>query len=174
MKRKPLTARMFRSFLTIVTAMVIAVAGVAIRGLAAEPEGAGPPSTESTEPVTAPAKGDLAKLEEEWGIKLVGLRETAAGYFLDLRLRVLDPEKAAPLLSRQIQRHVIVEKSGAILKVPSAPMVGSLRSSVRTPNMVKANRIYSALFANPGRHVRTGDRVTLVLGDFRAEHLSVE
>src|SRR3972149_9621722 len=120
MKRKPLAARMFRSFLTIVTAMVIAVAGVAIRGLAAEPEGAGPPSTESTEPVTAPAKGDLAKLEEEWGIKLVGLRETAAGYFLDLRPRVLGPEEAAPLLSRQIQRHVIVEKSGAILKVPSA------------------------------------------------------
>jgi hypothetical protein len=29
-------------------------------------------------------------------------------------------------------------------------------------------------FANPGRAVRAGDRVTVVIGDFRAEHLIVE
>jgi hypothetical protein len=117
---------------------------------------------------------DLPTLEKEWGIKLVGLRQTAAGYMLDLRFRVLDSVKAAHLLGPHITRQVIVEKSGAVLKVPSTEKLGSLRSAVRTPNMVKQDRIYVALFANPGRHVKPGDRVTLVLGDFRAAHLAVQ
>lgn len=121
----------------------------------------------------APAQ-DLAALEKQWGIKLLGLRQTAAGYMLDLRFLVRDAEKAAPLLARDIARHVIVDKSGAVLRVPSTEKLGSLRSTVRTASMVKSNRIYNALFANPGRHVKAGDRVTLVLGEFRAERLTVE
>jgi hypothetical protein len=40
--------------------------------------------------------------------------------------------------------------------------------------MVKQGRIYGALFANPGRFVHAGDRVTVVMGEFRAEHLVVQ
>lgn len=123
---------------------------------AAAPQGTGPAAETSGE-----------QIEEQWGVKLVGLRHTAAGYMLDLRFRVLDPEKAAPLLSRNIDRYVVVEKSGAVLRVPSTEKLGMLRSAVSSPDMVKKDRVYAALFANPGRHVRPGDKVTLVLGDFK-------
>lgn len=117
---------------------------------------------------------ELTPLEKEWGIKLYGIRWTSSGYMLHLRFRVLDPEKAFPLLRRHVDRYVIVEKSGAVLQVPFTAKLGSLRASVRTANMVKESRTYGSLFANPGRHVKPGDKVTLVIGNFMAEHLTVQ
>jgi hypothetical protein len=117
---------------------------------------------------------ELTPLEREWGVKLYGINWTAAGYMLHLRFRVLDPEKAYQLLNRHKKRYVIVEKSGAVLNVPFYAKVGKMRGSVRTPNMVKKGRNYEALFANPGRHVSRGDKVTLVIGSFMAEDLTVQ
>ena len=113
-------------------------------------------------------------LEQEWGIKLYGLRQTAGGYMLEMKFRVLDSNKASPLLKRQTKRYVIVEKSGAVLEVPFTEKLGSLQSSVRTSNMVKPDRNYIALFANPGKHVAPGDKVSLVIGNFMAEGLVVQ
>ena len=110
---------------------------------------------------------------DKWGIQLESIRLTAAGYMIDLRYRVTDPETAAPLLNRGIKRYVIVERSGAVLRIPETEKLGALRSTVSVPEMVKRDRVYGALFANPGRHVKQGDRVTVVLGDFRAENLTV-
>lgn len=117
---------------------------------------------------------DLTDLEKEWGIKLFGIRWTAAGYMLEMKFRVLDPEKAFPLLKRDIKRYVVVDKSGAVLEVPFTQKLGSLKSSVRTANMVKKDYNYIALFANPGKHVNVGDKVTLVIGNFMAENLIVQ
>lgn len=115
-------------------------------------------------------------LEKEWGIKIIGIRQTAAGYGLDFRYLVLDPEKATPLLQRKYTRnpYLIVEKSGAKLGVPWSEKTGSLRQSVRTANQIKANKRYFVLFANPSRHVDPGDDVTVVIGEFRAEHITVQ
>ena len=114
-------------------------------------------------------------LEREWGIKLLGLNVTAAGYSLDLRYHVLEPRKAAPLLNRAFNftPYVVVEKSGARLGVPFTEKAGSLRSSVSTTSQIQAGRTYSVLFANPGSHVSAGDRVTVVIGDFVAENVVV-
>lgn len=117
---------------------------------------------------------ELTPLEKQWGIKLYGIRWTAAGYMLEMKLRVLDPEKAFPLLTRHSKRYVIVEKSGAVLEVPFTQKLGSLKSTVRTSNMVKQDRNYIALFANPGKHVNPGDKVDLVIGNFMAEGLTVQ
>lgn len=117
---------------------------------------------------------DLTQLEKEWGIKLYGIRWTAAGYMLEMKFRVLEPDKAFPLLKRDIKRYVVVDKSGAVLEVPFTQKLGSLKSSVRTSNMVKKDYNYIALFANPGKHVNTGDKVTLVIGNFMAENLIVQ
>jgi len=119
---------------------------------------------------------DLTPLEREWGVKLLGLRLTAAGYGLDFRYKVLDPEKAAPLLNRSfhLTPFVLVEKSGAKLGVPFTEKAGSLRSSVTASSQIRKGRNYSALFANPGHHVRPGDEVTVVIGQFRAENIAVQ
>jgi hypothetical protein len=122
------------------------------------------------------ASGEQSQLEDEWGIRLLGIRPSAAGYVLDLRYEVLDPEKATPILQRKYSRnpHVIVEKSGAVLRVPFSAKVGSLRQSVRTANQIKPGKRYFVVFANPGKHVESGDQVTIVIGKFRAEHVVVQ
>lgn len=118
----------------------------------------------------------LTPLEQQWGIKLLGIRLTAAGYALDFRYKVLDPRKAAPLVQRRFSPvpYVIVERTGAKLGVPFTEKAGSLRSSVTTADQIRRGRNYTALFANPGRHARIGDRVTVAFGGFRAEHLVVQ
>jgi hypothetical protein len=125
---------------------------------------------------TAGPTDELRVIEETFGIVPLGIRLTAAGYALDFRYRVLDAEKAVPLLVRRHSPHpkVTVEKSGAVLRVPSSEKVGSMRQSVGIESQVRAGRNYFVLFANPGRHVKPGDRVTIEIGDFRQEHVTVQ
>lgn len=120
------------------------------------------------------APAPLARTSETWGVEPIALRLSAAGHMLDFRMRVLDAEKAAPLLVRKTECFLIAEKTGQVLQVARSPKIGALRSTVRTEGMVKEDRIYGALFTNPGRLVRAGDQVTLVIGEFRAEHLVVQ
>lgn len=150
------------------TALILALL---LTGCASPPSA---PTSSAGDP--SEATGGLSELEEEWGIRLLGIRPSAAGYVLDFRYQVLDPEKATPILQRKYSRnpHVIVEKSGAILRVPFSPKVGSMRQSVRTANQIKPGKRYFMLFANPGKHVESGDQVTLVIGEFRAEHVVVQ
>ncbi len=158
-----------RTPLFVTASLFLLMAAASVPARAASDVPAREPGSQPTaaQPTEAAAEKLGQEIEQAWGVKLVGLRHTASGYMLDLRFRVIDPEKAAPLLSRKIDRFVIVEKSGAILRVPSTEKLGQLRSAVSTPDMVKRDRVYAALFANPGRHVAPGDKVTLVLGDFR-------
>lgn len=105
------------------------------------------------------------------GIEVEGIRLSAAGYMLDFRYRVLDPVKAAPLLDRRIQPYLLDEASGARFAVPDAPKVGRLRTTSR--NKVIPGRNYYILFANPGRSLQAGRKVTLVAGDAKINHLIV-
>jgi uncharacterized protein YceK len=119
---------------------------------------------------TDPAK--VGSLQEQWGVEILGIQTSAAGYMLDFRYRVLDAEKAAPLLDRRIKPkpYIIVEKDNAKLQVPVTSKLGALR---QTTFNVRANRNYFVLFSNPSRHVQPGDKVTVVIGDFVAQHLEV-
>jgi hypothetical protein len=107
---------------------------------------------------------------KEWGVEVIGVRPSAAGYMLDFRYRVLDAEKAAELVNRKIKPYLIVEKDGSTLRVPVTSKLGPLRQSAQ---YAKENRNYFMFFANPNRHVKSGDLVTVVIGDFKAEHLLV-
>jgi hypothetical protein len=112
-----------------------------------------------------------SSIEEIWGIKVHGIRRTAVGYMLDFRYRVLDAEKAAPILDRRITPYLKVTKTGARLLVPQAPKLGSMR---QTSFAVKADRDYFIVFANPYQTVAVGDQVSVVIGDFESQLLSVE
>jgi predicted secreted protein len=109
-------------------------------------------------------------MEERWGIKALTVRPTAEGFFIDFRYRIVDEEKAAPLFSPIIKPLLIDENTGAVMAVPTVPKVGSMRST-RKP--IK-DRGYTILFANPNKHIKPGHKVTVVIGDYRAEHLIVE
>jgi hypothetical protein len=115
---------------------------------------------------------DHSEAEAKLGIAIVGLRRSSAGYMLDFRYRVLDPAKAAALLDRKISPYLLDEASGAQLAVPDAPKIGQLRPTSR--NGVIPGRNYFILFANPGRYLDAGSKVTLVAGDVRIRHLRVQ
>ena len=116
-----------------------------------------------------PEKGQMAE-GEKWGIKVLSMRQTAEGYMLDFRYRITDAEKAAPLFSPRTKPYIIDQATGAVMAVPDVPKLGSMRST-RKP--VK-DKNYAILFANPQKHIKPGNKVTVVIGDFRAENLVVE
>jgi hypothetical protein len=118
----------------------------------------------------APSAG-TAGAEEQLGIKVEAIRWSADGYMLDFRYRVVDPERAQLVLDRSVKPYVIDEASGARFLIPSSPKVGAMRQTTRQP---EAGRVYWLLFANPAKYIKPGNKVTVVVGDYRLEHLVVE
>jgi len=112
-------------------------------------------------------------LEEKWGIRIESLRLSAAGNLLDFRYRIIDEDRALPLVDRNNKAYLIDEESGKTLSVPSGAKVGPLRQTMRY-GKPEEGRIYFVLFANPGGFVKPGNRVTVVIGEFSAENLVVE
>ena len=120
-------------------------------------------------PVDQPAK---MSIEEQWGVKVESLRISAAGNLLDFRYRIIDPEKASYLVDRRNKPYLIDQTSGKVLSVPTTAKVGPLRQTVRY-GLPKKDRVYFILFGN--HHIiKPGNKVTVVIGDFRAENLVVE
>lgn len=109
-------------------------------------------------------------IKEIWGIEIIGLRLTAVGHMLDFRYRVINSEKAAPLFIRKDKPYLIHQDTGAKFFVPNPPKTGPLRTS----NKPKQNIVYWMFFGNPNKFVKAGDRVTVVIGDFKADNLVVE
>jgi hypothetical protein len=109
---------------------------------------------------------------EKWGVEVIRVDNTADGFWLDFRFRVTDADKALPLFDSKIKPYLESEKSGVKLAVPSAAKVGALRTTNRGHN-VKSGKIYNIMFANPGYHVKQGQKVSIVIGDFKVEHLTV-
>lgn len=114
----------------------------------------------------------IARLEEDWGVRLLGMRLTASDYMIDFRFHVTDADKAMPLFDHRIKPKILVERSNAVLPVPMAAKVGAFRPTNRGKN-IKADRNYYMIFGNPDRHAKSGDKVTLIIGDFSVEHLTV-
>jgi len=110
-------------------------------------------------------------MREQWGIEISSVRLSAGGYIIDFRYKVLDPVKAKSLAASKNKPYLIDQASGYKLLVPNTPKLGPLR---QTAKKLTKGTIYFALFANPGRLVKSGGKVTVVIGDFRVEDLTVQ
>lgn len=115
-------------------------------------------------------KGPDDNLTEQWGIEITVLQMSAAGHMIDFRYRVLDAKKAEPLFSQENKPYLIDEASQKVLSVPTTAKVGPLR----TTGDIKEGRIYWMFFGNVPGLVKSGSKVTVVIGDFRAENLVVQ
>lgn len=103
------------------------------------------------------------------GVDRLRIRRTADGHLLDLRYRVVDEARAGSVLAKTSTAYLVHTRTGKRLAVPTTPKAGALRTTGQPHN----GRTYFALFSNPGRLVRPGDRVAVVLGELTAE-LTVE
>ena len=111
-----------------------------------------------------------ADLEAKWGINVLSTRLTAAGRMIDFRYRVLDAQKAAKLSDPHVHPYILDEATGARFIVPAPPKIGQMRNT-RPPI---ADKNYFILFANPANHIKSGGKVTVVIGDLKIAHLTVE
>lgn len=114
-----------------------------------------------------------ASLEAGYGIRVDGLRLSAHGYILDFRYRVLNPEYAAPILDAKKTVYLVDEARGAKLGVPQSPVIGGMRQTSRN-RVVYTDRDYFILFVNPGRTVRTGDKLKLAVDGVKIAELTVQ
>jgi len=107
-------------------------------------------------------------VEDGSGVEVVSLRQTGAGGMIDFRYRVVDPAKAAPLLLRKTPAYLVEPKTGVVMTVPQTSW-GTMRQDTLKP---EKGRVYFMLFHNAG--VSPGDKVTVVIGKYRFENLTVQ
>ena len=105
-----------------------------------------------------------------WGVDSLSAKSVESGELIKFAYRVLDPDKAKALNDKSNEPAMYDPAVRAKLVVPSLEKVGQLRQA-STP---EAGKIYWMAFSNPGRVVKRGDRVTVVIGPFHIEGLVVE
>jgi hypothetical protein len=105
-----------------------------------------------------------------WGVESLTVKLAESGELVRFSYRIVDTEKAAPLNDKKNEPSLIDPQAGVSLVIPTVQNVGMLRQTA-TPEEGKS---YWMAFSNKGRPVKRGDRVTVVIGHFRAEGLVVE
>jgi pyruvate/2-oxoglutarate dehydrogenase complex dihydrolipoamide acyltransferase (E2) component len=153
-----------------------AVAGAA---LAQAPSNAASPAAAVAAPAAKTASSRVgvprSQAAAKWyarryGVDHLQVRTTASGNSLEFRYRVLDLEKAKVLNDKRAVPSLIDVQTGNRLAVPTMEKIGALRQT-STPEL---GREYWMVFTNPGKMVKPGQRVDIVIGTFRVSGLIVE
>lgn len=105
-----------------------------------------------------------------WGVDSLSVKWAESGEIIRFSYRVLDSEKATTLNNEKLEPKLIDPHARVSLVIPALEKVGKLRQ-VSDPI---PGRSYWMAFSNRGRLVKRGDRVTVVIGQFRAEGLVVD
>lgn len=105
-----------------------------------------------------------------WGVDSLSVKLVESGEVVRFSYRVLDPDKAKALNDKSSEPSLVDPRAGVKLVVPRMEKIGQLRQT-GTPESGKA---YWMAFSNKGRPVKKGDRVDVVIGQFRAQGLVVD
>lgn len=108
--------------------------------------------------------------KRNWGVEILGVRRVASGMMLRFDYRVVDPDKASALTDRKSRPFLIDEKTRTALAVPAMENIGELRQVAP----LEQDRTYYVIFGNPGGLVKRGGKVTLMVGNFKAEGMVVD
>jgi hypothetical protein len=105
-------------------------------------------------------------LAERSGVRLVRVAVTGGGGLLDLRYKVVDPDKAAAVHEDGTPPAIIDERTGLVL---NRLLMGHAHHGELKPAVS-----YYLVFENTGNWVRRGSKVTVLLGDAQVEHVVVK
>jgi hypothetical protein len=111
-------------------------------------------------------------LEQRFGVKAVSIHPVAGGNLVYFRYKVLDADRAAPVLGLKGAPVLKDHATGVALQVPSDTKIGALRSSPKTPPM--NGKEYFVLFSNPQLAVKPGSAVDVAMGDCVFQGLVVD
>jgi hypothetical protein len=146
------------------------LAGLAVSLVCAETQAPAKPAHRhpwASGELTASAKSYYRAL---WGVEILGVKPVSSGTLLRFSYRVVDPMRAKPLHDKKAEPFLYDQATRAKLVVPQMEKVGKLRQSPPP----EAGREYWMLFSNKGNLVRPGSRVDVVIGNFRAQGLTVQ
>jgi hypothetical protein len=119
----------------------------------------------AAKPPHLPAAVSASGLAGLTGVRVVRVAATGDGGLLDLRYQVVNPDVAAAVHDPHTPPALVDERSGLV--------IGQLLMGHMQHGQPKAGVTYYLVFLNPGDAVRRGDRVSVVLGDARLEHVRV-
>lgn len=105
-------------------------------------------------------------LVERSGVKLVRVALSGSGGLVDVRYRVIDPDKAATVHAGDYPPLILDKRSGAI--------VNQLLMAHMHHGRPKVGITYYLIFMNPGEVIRRGSRVSIQLGGARVEGVTVQ
>ena len=155
----------------------VLASGVCVLGLSAQ-TAAPPPAAAAAVPATAYrnqpsriSKRAAAIYESVWGIADPTVKIAESGLIVRFNYRVLDPEKAKVLTDKSVEPLLVCMEKSVRLSVPSFEKIGQLRQA---PHVLEAGKSYWMGFSNAGRILKPGDRVDIVIGNFRAQGLELE
>jgi hypothetical protein len=107
---------------------------------------------------------------DSWGVGSLAVKSTDAGEVIRFSYRVLDREKAKALNDDKGNGPSLIDpEAGVKLILASLEKVG--QSAQSAP---QAGEVTWMAFSNPGRQVKPGHRVNVIVGQFRADGLVVQ
>jgi hypothetical protein len=112
---------------------------------------------------TGPTPADLSTFEGQTGVRITRVAITGQGGLVDLRYLVIDPQKAQAVHE---SLYLVDENSGEVVStlfMGHAPMGDP-----------KAGYSYPVLFVNEQGLITSGGRVSIVVSNFRLEHVPVQ
>jgi hypothetical protein len=105
-----------------------------------------------------------------WGVDSLSVKLAESGEIVRFSYRVVDPARASALADKRSEPSLVDPRAGVSLVVPKMEKIGALRQT----NTPEAGKAYWMAFSNKGRPVKKGDRVDVVIGQFRAQGLVVD
>lgn len=148
------------------------VEGKSVRTASAVPPPAPSLPPRSASPSSAAASSTRATMMYKvlWGVDNMGVRAVSSGFMLRFSFRVVDADKAKVLNDKKNTPYLIDETTKIKMEVPAMEKIGKLRQTATPEN----GRQYWMIFSNRGLAVKPGNRVDIVIGDFRVNGLVVK
>lgn len=113
----------------------------------------------------------VTTLEDRWGIQVCSMRLSMMNSIVDLRYKVLDPDKAASLANGKTAAYILEPVTGARLVMPTPPKEGAFPPSA---NKLVAGKTYFSMVSNQRGALKSGDVVSVMIGDSLATNLTIE
>jgi hypothetical protein len=108
---------------------------------------------------------DTAGLGQASGVTITQVAVTGGGGLVDLRFRIVDPDRANALHDPGTPPAVVDEQTGLV--------VHELLMNHAHSGPYQTGVTYYLVFNNPGNWVHRGGRVSVLLGDAQVEHVKV-
>jgi hypothetical protein len=108
---------------------------------------------------------DADGLVQASGVQITRVAVTGGGGLVDLRFKVVDPDRANSLHDARTPPAVVDEQTGLV--------VHDLLMNHAHSGPYKAGITYYLVFNNPGNWVHRGGKVTVLLGNAQVEHVKV-